>query len=62
MKKKNCQPGQLFYKYRPWYVKIIYVGIEIKECSMSAIENYKSRIQKELKTVGQCGTCKNTQK
>ena len=59
--KKNCQPGQLFYKYRPLYVKIIYVDIKIKGYGMSAIENDKG-YSKELKTVSQCWTSKNTKK
>lgn len=42
--KKNFQLGQLFFKYRPWYVKIIYVDIEIKGCGMSNTENNKSKI------------------
>ena len=42
--KKNFQLGQLFFKYRPWYVKIIYADIEIKGYGMSATENDKSRI------------------
>ena len=44
MEKENCHQAQLFSKYRPWYVKIIYVDIEIKECVMSATKNCKSRI------------------
>ena len=34
--KKNC--------HRPWYVKIIYIDIEIEGYGMNATENDKSRI------------------